>query len=354
MRRDGSCLIHGASIKGQCARHKFYGSTQVEDWLGKLESKHAAVYRAIVDIAWNKRSTLLSDDENLFLREAIILQRVRTPRHAHTVNSMTNDMLLHVYTEYLKSIPTTPKQKADIEAIQEGRVAIKGSFLRSLVFSLRLIPRIAIAISDLALLILRNRSTVPFIMGDSPCVFSNRYMKDVKEFGVLGLMSPGLMAILPINSQTQVLLYDDTVYQPDYVASGCVDVFQRADISILNALQVHAAEQNVYFAGTNAASYVRDLLSAHKSRLQDHRGVFVTRNLNAETTLHIFEAQLPIIPDLSFISTASPSRTEGLNRVRSSALARQVEQATGRQRTNSPVDISDLAKLIESEIQIYN
>ena len=350
--RDASRFAHGAGIRHQCARHKFYGNQQVEEWLAELESRHAAVYRAVIDIARSKRTTPLSDDENHCLLEAILLQRIRTPRSAHGMASLMNQMMLYAYCKHLKSLPTTSHRKAVIEAIQHGKATIRNSQSLSLEFSLSLIPHAVIAISDLALLILRNHSTAPFIVGDAPCIFSNHYMRTIQNSGVLGFMSPGLMIALPLDTRTLVLLYDASVYAPDYANSGCVDVFQRADVSLLNALQVHAAEENVYFADRNDRTYVHDLLSAHKRHLQHHTGRFIPHNSNTETILQIFEAQLPITLDLSFISTAPLSPSESPNRQRSSELAQQFEHGTGRQRMNSRLDMGDLASLLESEIEI--
>ena len=350
--RDASRFAHSASIRHQCARHKFYGNQQVEEWLAELESRHAAAYRAVIDIAWNTRTTPFSDEENHSLREAILLQRIRTPRSASVVASSMDQMMLYVYCEYLKTLPATSKRKAVIEAIQHRKATIRISQALSLAFSLALIPHAVIAISDLALLILRNHSTAPFIMGDAPCIFSNHYMRTIQDFGVLGFMSPGLVAVLPLDIRTLVLFYDASVYTPDYANTECVDVFQLADVSLLNALQVHAAEENVYFANRNDKSYVHDLLSAHKRHLQDHQGRFIPHNSGTETILQIFEAQLPITLDLSFIATSPLALGENPNRPRSPDLAQQFEHATGRQRMNSRLGMDDLASLLEDEIEI--
>ncbi|MCZ6775445.1 MAG: DUF4238 domain-containing protein, partial [Ignavibacteria bacterium] len=112
-RRDGSCFAHGrrfvriAPIKDQCAPHNFYGSERVESWLGTLENRHSPVYRAVIDIAWGARTTTLSDEEDYHLREAILLQRVRTPSHASVRASSYTQMALHTYCDYLRTLSTT-------------------------------------------------------------------------------------------------------------------------------------------------------------------------------------------------------------------------------------------------------
>lgn len=359
--REGSRFVHFASVKGQCARHKFYGDEGIEDWLSNLESRHAAVYRTVLDIAWKTRTTTFSDDEDYHLREAILLQRSRTPRNACIHASSMDQMMLYAYCEHLKGLSASPKQQATIAAIQRGKATLKNSEFTSLIFSLRMAPRAVMAISDLSLLILRNQTTVPFIFGDTPCVFSNCYMRSTRDYGVLGFMTPGLMVTLPIDSRTQVLLYDAAVYTPDYLIAGCIDVYRIADVSLLNALQIHSAEENVYFSDVSAEDYVRELLFAHRRILQDHRGGFVIYTPgqilidgvpNKSEILHAFEPQLPITLDLSFISTASLSPSENLNRPRDPVLAQQIEQKLDLPSQASPLKMDELAKWLESEICI--
>ena len=262
--RDGSRFASHASIRGQCARHRFYGDDRIENWLESLESRHAPALRAVLDIAWNKRATTFSDEEDYRLREAILLQRGRTPRSARVLASSADQMVLYAYREYLRALPATPERQATIEAIQHGKAAVRDSQFMSLMVSIRTTLGQVTAIADLSLLILRNHTTRPFIMGDTPCVFSNHYMRAIRDSGVLGLVTPGLMAVLPMDSRTEVLLYDGGVYRPDYSDGGCVDIFRIADVSLLNALQIHSAEENVYFSDPSDQTYVREMLSAHR------------------------------------------------------------------------------------------
>jgi hypothetical protein len=177
---------------------------------------------------------MLSDEEGNHLREAILLQRARTPSHASVIASAYTQMVLHTYCDYLRGLPTTPERQATIEAIQRGNATLKNSQYSALMISLKHIESWVMTISDLSLLILRNQTAVPFIMGDAPCVFSNHYMRDIRNSGILGFTTPGLMVALPIDWRTQILFYDATVYQSDYSTAGYIDIFRIGDISLLN------------------------------------------------------------------------------------------------------------------------
>lgn len=244
--RDGSCLACFAAIKGQCARRRYYGDLGMEEWLSKREYRYAKVYREIINIAWNGSTKFLSQEENALIREAIVMQRVRTPRHISNICSGIDQMILSTYYEHLKESPTTPEQQSKMRAIESGRAEVRNTQSSALMQSISDAPRTAIFISDLVLLILHNRTDRPFILGDAPCVFSNYYMRRIRGMGVVGLLSPGLMVVLPIDTRTQVLLYDSAVYEPSTV-SRSFDIRRPSDVHVLNAQQIHAAEENIYF-----------------------------------------------------------------------------------------------------------
>ena len=361
-RRDGSCFAHGrqfvrnAPIKDQCAPRNFYGNERIEKWLGTLETRHSPVYRAVIDIAWGTRTSALSDEEDNHLREAILLQRVRTPSRAAVTASLFNRTVLYIYCDYLKTLPTTPERQTIIDAIQRGKATLKNSQFVALMNLLQHIESRVVTISDLSLLILRNQTAVPFIIGDVPCVFSNRYMRNIQDSGVLGCTTPGLMAALPINWRTQILCYDAGVYQPDYSTAGCIDIFHIADVSLLNALQVHSAKENIYFSDESSEDYLSKLLSAHRPLLQNHTGEFVSHNpgevlINGVPStgevLHTFEPQLPITLDLSFISTSPLPSGINPNLPRDRVLYEQVIP-----NETSSIGINELVTGLEHEICI--
>ncbi len=358
--REGSRLVKFAGIRGQCARHKFYGDKQTEDWLEKLEARLAPAYRATIEVARGSR-TPLSDEEKGLLREAILLQRSRTPRHARIHASASDQMTLYAFAGYLKALPATAERDAMMSALEQGRATLRDSDLFHLLLSLRIAMRSAIGISDLSILILRNESGTPFVLGDAPCVFSNHYMRGIRNHGVLGYVTPGLTAVLPIDSWTQVLLFDPAVYRPDYSTDGCIVVYELADISLLNALQVHAATANIYFSDVSSESYVLRLLAAHRSTLQDHQGRFVVNRPgqvlingipNPSEVLQIFESQLPITLDLSFLKTAVMPRHENPNRPRNPELAKQLKLVHGAPDDASGVSMENFAQWVESQIEV--
>ena len=102
--RDGTLVVLGASVKGQCARHKLYGDLETENRLQRYENSHALVYRAVQQIAAGSRHEPLRTADAKALRHALLLQHARTPRYAEVHSRSGDQMALYTYHEYLDSL----------------------------------------------------------------------------------------------------------------------------------------------------------------------------------------------------------------------------------------------------------
>ena len=119
--RDGVLVVLRAGVRGQCARARFYRDDRLEDWLGTLETRHAPVYRSVVAISAGEREDGLRTAEERTLREAMLVQRARTPRNALVQAQSIDAAMLSTYAEYLGQQPSTTERNAIIRAIREGR-----------------------------------------------------------------------------------------------------------------------------------------------------------------------------------------------------------------------------------------
>jgi hypothetical protein len=359
--RDGGRYTERASVRNQCARHKFYGHVDIETWLGRLETSHAVVYRKILALARDSSTTTLSREEDARLRQAILLQRNRTPRDARIQASASDQMTLHAYREYLISLPMTAARQARVNSIERGKATLQGSESTALMMSLSRSVRSVVAISDLSFHILRNHAPNPFIMGDSPCVFSNRYMKRLRDWDVLGLLTSGLMIVMPLDARIQVLLCDPTTYSIARSSNGFTDIFDNSDVSQLNALQVHAAEENIYFSDWKHLGYIQDFLAAHRPLLQRQQGCFRVLSPgavliggvpNKNKIMQSFEPQLPVSLDLSFIETQPLPANVNPNQPRNLMVAAETERVFSDLEDSSPTPIGALVEWVESRIHI--
>jgi len=330
--KASSKVVFRASIRHQCSRHKFYGTDEVEDYLAMLDGRHATAYRAVIRECWSDARSGFTDDEFYWLFEALMLQRARTPRAAEGLAHNSENLALQSFREYVKASPDDGMRDRIVEAIDKGQVTVKEPIIRPLLHSLVLGLRSVIGITDLNLALLRNSTKSPFVFGDSPCVFYNRYLHDVPHVSGLGVQSPGLMILMPLDQDTEVMLYDPGTYElrKDRVL---VDLTEASDVAQLNALQVHSAKTAIYFTDQGSDQYLVEMVNAHRSLFKKSNNEFIQwppgqllidGKLAEGEVMHLFESQLPLKIDLSFVRTRSIPPDENPRRTRSSELRREL------------------------------
>jgi hypothetical protein len=169
------------------------------------------------------------------------------------------------------------------------------------------------------------------------------------------------MIVMPLDSRTQILALDPSVYRIPRSRSRILDVVDASDVDMLNSLQVYAARESVYFSDAGDADYVAELLASHPAGPQDHRGGFnVLRPLGAADAgatqgteiLHTFEPQFPVTLGLSFLRTAAVPPGLDLGRPRRPRVIRKLEQGMGFSKTPSPIGIDEIVKWVESELVV--
>lgn len=321
-------VIRQASVKGQCARHKYYGNTEVEDFLAHYDGRHSTAYRAVVREAWTPTVGGLSGDELYWLYEGLLLQRARVPRAASILASGSQEFAFYAFGNYL-SAKHPELYEPFAEAVERGQARLLNIELSSLLHSIVIALRSCVGISDLVPVTLRNHSPFPFVFGDSPCVFYNRYLYDIQNRGVLGLTNPGLMILMPLDYRTQVMLYDPNVYRLVGHDHSPIDMIGSSDVSQLNALQILSALECVYFADHRSAEYVQDLVRAHESLFDSPRcqsmiypagSLLIDDKPSEGEAMLQFEEQLPLRLDLSFLAVRPIAPDEEIPRYRDREL----------------------------------
>jgi len=98
-----------ASIRGQCARHKFYGNRAVESQLAKFENKHRIAIRKMIELAWSESYTptniseIASDISPIW--EAVLFQHARTELQIKKDSPALESMCLEYFKNYLEHTP---------------------------------------------------------------------------------------------------------------------------------------------------------------------------------------------------------------------------------------------------------
>jgi hypothetical protein len=321
--KDGRIAL-SAPIKGQCARSKFYGTVKIEKELSELESLHAAALRALVETATTDDLTKWSHDHFPWLLQAIAVQRSRTMLEVEKVTPAMQGMFLHMFKEYVKR--TRPSEEADeiVGAIERGEVEITRNPSVTVCQQISAAIQSAALLADLQPRVLRNQTDYPFMFSDSPVVFYNSYYRNITNRGVLGFQTPGLQIFVPLTPTLRLMMFDPTVYTGSCLARPFCEVIARADVSQLNALQLHHSRQAVYFASHAHAEYVEELYKAHKPHLikpessfRVRKDLLVERDPGGGEIMHAFEPRLNHSLSLSFIHCAPVSPRDYVFRHRS-------------------------------------
>jgi len=325
-------VVLNASIKGQCARCKFYGRPDAESLLSQLETRHARALDYFIGLAWSQGSTEPRPDRYAWMLEAILVQRARTPLELSKQSPAREALLLEMFKEYVKHNAEIDRKDALVGEIERGTVRITEDATASVLRQIAVALECPLLISDLHFCVLRNLTDYPFIFSDSPVVFLNTYYRNVTHRGVLGLQTPGLQIFLPLDSDTLFMLLDPEVYSGPCVDRCVIDVYERSDVSHLNALQLHHALDAVYFADASASEYVASLWRAHKRTVTAPRSVFRVEEgwlVDGEPTeeiYHLFEPQPNATLRLSFVKCTPIAESEFRFRARSPELVAEDER----------------------------
>jgi hypothetical protein len=299
-------VVMNVSVREQCARHRFYGSEEIESVLSKLEGDHSHALRRILACAWSSTPVPLTPEDFQVVREAVVFQRARTQLELTKVTPERECFMLEIFKQHL--LYQADEMSARIvKEIERGTVKVKVQQQAMVIQSIDIALESSALISDLSAHMLRNHTDYPFLFGDAPVVFCNTLCQRVVSRGVLGLQTPGLQIFYPLNSESMLLLIDDENYRGRFKGSPFIDVTERSDVSQLNALQLHHSLNTVYFAAAETADYVLDLWNAHKGHIirpaisAGWKHGWLVDGKPVDDLYHLFEPQLNIRLQLSFI-----------------------------------------------------
>lgn len=320
--RDGKLCKLNVPIKGQCAKDRFYGHGTHETDLARIEGFLAEAFREAIDHAWGTRRNELANCDVDRLQVAFTIQRNRTPRAIRTHDEAASEFSMDMFLAYLSEESPELSDKL-ITAVQAGQAKVVFDPVETITFELSLVEHCVKCSSDLEFLILRNHTNRPFILGDAPAVMSNPYMWNAEGRSGLGFRSRGLLMTMPIDGRTAILFYDGEVYTPTHGTRQCVDVLNAADVGILNALQLHSSEVNVYFADETAEDYVRDLIRTHVPIYSSKAGeyvryepgqILIDGKPNTNPVGQIRDPRPPVVLKLSFLPVPRRPRNDKIFR----------------------------------------
>ncbi|VEI63152.1 Uncharacterised protein [Serratia fonticola] len=163
-------------------------------------------------------------------------------------------------------------------------------------------------ISDLKMILLINKTNRPFVFSDNPVVFYNKYLYSITHFGVLGMRTPGLKIFYPLSPDLCLLLIDKSKYNIKRIFNeSIIKINNLKDVNSLNKLQIHSAQNCVYFHDHNLFDYISYLCRTEYTTLRKYENSYSETEVEkfddggAKDLIHTYAPQIPYFLELSFI-----------------------------------------------------
>jgi hypothetical protein len=281
----------------------FYGDKSpapgFENAMSALEDQHAKIIEDILKkqhlvlraVIPPHTSQITSEDQrflhNYFnLLRFVLLTATRTKQAKNESEAVTNAIwkTLQAQSEEAKARGISP------EAVKRLKVVRGKADVESMQLAILLGPPLMF---DMSIMLLINKTNIPFITSDSPAAFVfYRFPKqrdlDPMAWQFQGLMvpsisaltgwknilnwqAPGLMIFLPLSQKITLWLFDRRMYEPNSSAKDSVFLSKNDDVNELNRLQALNADNYLIFSKPNCSKH--DVSSLHKqveSRRPDH------------------------------------------------------------------------------------
>ncbi len=224
----------------QCCKNYFYqidknNRTEIEDILGKLEDNLAPVIRDICN------GTQISDQLESKLKQFIVLQLLRTPKH---FNDFTNSL-----DKLFKGITNNRKAFQMLNVFEQTLQCIE----------------------DLETAVISNSNDL-IITSDNPVIIYNQFFSDSITINHTGLLEKGIVILLPLSSKKIAVLYDPTTYKINNSISS-EDFLYMNLLTFLNA-------DNLVFLHPNCPSDILKIFDNYKKIYHSKRYPTIEINIS--------------------------------------------------------------------------
>lgn len=223
-------LIRGASIRDQCYKNFYYGkSGKLEIALSALEGTSIALFRKID--ADDDYMPSASERELLWFYVSTLRGRTEA-----------GELLMASFHEGSAAL------MAKLYGPEKAQKALEGLRpRRDVVDSLRAHTMSSASLYDLRLLFLKAPSGAEFLTTDAPVVQTNMFRPAMQRVPSPGMITSGLIVILPISPTHCMFAFDEGVYSYRPTSTGRVVLSSPGDVASINRAVSESALRNVYF-----------------------------------------------------------------------------------------------------------
>ncbi|MDQ5824007.1 MAG: DUF4238 domain-containing protein [Chloroflexota bacterium] len=284
--------IENAALRDQCYKPHLHGLTdEFENEIASVEGALAPYLQSVVGT-----STLpeKESDGHIALLMFVAFQMNRTTRSINIMSSGFDKMV------------QTVQEHADSKGYEvEGLDTLLGGREDPVRTSISLTWETLQIIRDLELLLLRTSPSQPFVTSDNPVFKYNQYLEGVRGFGITGNALSGLQIFVPLSGSNLLMLYDSGVYRLEIPSNkGVISNLNDRDRMKLNQMQVHSAEENLYFGDWSKVRYVAGIAQgsiAHKIWDPVKAHELVSRTVEDRSFIHQYNELPNLKLNLSFL-----------------------------------------------------
>jgi len=320
-------VILDVKISNQGKRRRLYLTQEIEGALSRIEAGMSSCLRRIIDNFAGFHAFRTSEAIIHPLAGAFLLQAARLPARGERSHAAIVPLFHQATASQLLANPEMPSDLRD--ELVRGEIYFDYDYRYDVLNAIHVALIAPILFFDMTMALLVNATGIPFIFSDAPAISTNLYLWDFRDVqGITGFGSRGLIAAMPLCEFLALMFFDGGAYQLAADVRNPMYLNSEADVGLLNALQVHTAEDALYFGDKDSAEYVERLNNAHRP-ISGANSV-VVRTARAEDgsseLFHYFVKPPPLRPDFSFLQVRRTPTDDDLRLPRNEGLMATVEQ----------------------------
>lgn len=288
-------------ISNLCSEDYFYGDSETEQSLDRLEGVQANVINTIRD---QKAFNELSGREIQYFCVFVLLQRNRTKQTKEETEELIDDIAkeyIELKVESGEVDPELPSGDNVLDIIDEYKITRESPLSFPMLQALTGVELII----DLEVVVIENKTDLEFVISDHPVVFDNRRFKNEINKFLIGTQSRGLQIFVPLSDEVQIMLYDPVAYDVEYTnqEERRVTVSSKTAVEGLNDVQMINAFESIYYRSTGQQERFEESQQRLAEYLEEDTTVFERRDPNE----HDFETENEVIESGRVLTDYSPT-----------------------------------------------
>ncbi len=254
--KESNKYIKTASISNVAGENFLYGKTnELEDILAEIEGAWSTVINKI-NSSQIKYKLNKSERELLYtfftISEARTLEMI-TGTESTIIETLKNGFI------YGKAFGLEDYSQFTYNEINNLESNIRVNLSRIAIETIRSAAELSNNLRDLKIIIIKNETALPFIIGDCPVVKYNKYLRDCININGYAWNQKGIIALVPISNEKAIMIFDAKIYKLIKCQRREVIIQDIDAINEINKLIFLQSEKYVFFCNNIQKEYLDTL-----------------------------------------------------------------------------------------------